>query len=299
MDQHKGCAQGDCEKRKELRELDIMDSTKEYDLTYLSFGGGVQSTALLLMSGTGEHGIPKPNVAIFADTQGEIGATYEHIKKMQTWGTDHGIPLIVTTKGSLEQDVLVGVGASQVSIPAFIKTPTGRGVMRRQCTYDYKLLAIQAEVRRQLGLAKGGIAKGRFSVRAMIGISFDEVIRMKPSREEWVTNSYPLVDARLTRTDCKRIIERHGLQVPPRSACYFCPYHRDDYWRWLKRDHPVEFSRAIEFDRKIRTSQPKLNGAAFLHDSLVPLEEIEFDKPDPQLKLAGEFGAECEGMCGV
>jgi len=265
-------------------------------LTYISFGGGVQSTALLVMSALGTHGIPKADAAVFADTQAEIAATYTHLEFMQEWSKKRGIPLYVTTAGSLEHDVLVGVGKSQVSIPAFIKNGNGtRGIQRRQCTYDYKLVPIIRRVRELCGLKKGWRAKGVLNVKAMLGISFEEAHRMKPSREEWIENTFPLVDAKITREDCKRIIMEAGLLVPPRSSCYFCPYHRDDYWRWLKKENPVDFQKAIVFDQKIRRSQPNLIGESYLHDSLKPLSEINFDAKEQ----ADGFGNECEGVCGV
>lgn len=307
----------------------------DYDLTYISFGGGVQSTALLAMSALGMRGIPKVDCAVFADTQAELAATYEHIDRMKAWAGERGVPLHVTTAGSLEQDVLVGVGKSHVSIPSFIKTKTtrpcfcrsweetedgkdeergpadpncaackgtgelhdeGRGIQRRQCTYDYKVVPIIRRVRELCGLKKGAVAKGVLNVRAMLGISFDEAIRMKPSKEPWITNTFPLVDARLTREDCKKIIADLGIPVPPRSACYFCPHHRDPYWKWMMADHPEEFRKAVEFDAKIRRSQPKLIGEAYLHESLKPLGKVDF--VDHQMALEG-FGNECEGICGV
>ncbi|KKM78901.1 hypothetical protein LCGC14_1355330 [marine sediment metagenome] len=41
------------------------------DFTYISFGAGVQSTALLIMSNLGLKDCPKADVAIFADTGDE------------------------------------------------------------------------------------------------------------------------------------------------------------------------------------------------------------------------------------
>lgn len=266
-----------------------------YDATYLSFGGGVQSTALMILSAKRLKGCGKATAAIFADTGGELPATYDHIHRMQEFGDKHKLPLFITTKGNLEEDVLVGVGKSHASIPAFIKTPTGRGVQRRLCTYDFKLMAIISKTRELLGLEKGERAKGVYKTQAMMGISFDEVVRMKPSKTEWITNIYPLVDARLTRQDCKEIIKEHGFEVPPRSSCYFCPYHRDRYWAWLKKTYPDQFDRAVEFDKKLRNSQPGLIGEAFLHDSLKPLSEIDFDEKQRELG----FNNECEGSCGV
>lgn len=269
-----------------------------YDLTYLSLGGGVQSSALLAMGVLGKHGVPKADVAIFADTQGEIGATYTWLQKLKAWAEERGQKVAFTTAGSLEDDALIGKGKSHVSIPAFIKNPDGsRGIQRRQCTWDYKIMAVQAEVRRQLGLKKGAKAKGVFKVKAMLGISYDEIIRMKPSRVEWIDNTYPLIDAKLTREDCKKFLRETFGEVAPRSSCYYCPHHSDSYWKWLRDEHPADFAKAIEFDKKVRRSQPGLIGESYLHGQLVPLSEVVW-KDESQKKLDG-FGAECEGVCGV
>ena len=266
-------------------------------LAYLSFGAGRQSTALAICSALGLHGVPKADVAIFADTQGEIAATYAHVERMREWLGAHGLPLDVVTAGSLEKDVLEGVGQSHASIPAFIRNADGsRGIMRRFCTYDYKLTPILKRVRERCGLKPGQKAKGVLTVRAMLGISYDEAHRMKDAMEPWITNTYPLVDARLTVHDCKRIIADAGLPEPPRSSCYFCPYHSQKYWLGLKRDHPADFAKAEAFDARIRTTQPGLVGEAFLHSALVPLGEAVVDPTQTQGEL---FGEECEGVCGV
>ncbi len=39
---------------------------------------------------------------------------------------------------------------------------------------------------------------------SLIGISLDEIQRVKPSREPWIKNVHPLVDAGITRQDCLR-----------------------------------------------------------------------------------------------
>lgn len=62
---------------------------------------------------------------------------------------------------------------------------------------------------------------------------------------------YPLLDRRLTRTDCQRIIERAGLPVPPKSSCYFCPFHKPSVWATMLRDEPVLFYKAADLERTI------------------------------------------------
>lgn len=272
---------------------------EEYDLTYLSFGAGVQSTALLIMSALELHGVPKADYAVFADTQAEIQETYDHIERMKEWVSAHGIEVVTVSLGSLEQDVLVGGvrgnGISRESIPAYVKKENGkRGILQRRCTWDYKIVQIQKKVRELLGLEPGQVAKGKYRVRAMLGISTDEADRMKPSREPWIFNAYPLIDAGLDRDACKQVITAAGIPEPPKSSCWFCPFHRDDYWLYLKNEHPEFWDRSLEFDRKIRHTLKGVVHPAYLHDSLIPLEQVQLEKGRSDV-----FSNECTGYCGV
>lgn len=276
----------------------------KYDLTVISLGAGIQSTALSICSAAGLHGVPKADGAVFANTQDELPDTYEHLSVLSAWMEDGGIPVRIGTQGHLGDHVLNGRHgdgrkSSFETIPAFTMSPEGkRGELARYCTRDYKLRVIKREIRKMLGLKPGQVAKGRFKVRSLIGISLDEAHRMKDATDDWMENAYPLVDAKLTREDCKKIITDHGFALPTRSACYYCPYHRNDYWGWLKRERPEQFARAVDFDRKIRDySRAGVVQPVYLHDSLRPLEEIDFEN-ECQLSLDG-FGNECEGMCGV
>ena len=58
----------------------LIDTTSgDYDYTYLSLGAGVQSSALLVLSCTDDR-VPKPDVAIFADTGDEPAWVYDYLK---------------------------------------------------------------------------------------------------------------------------------------------------------------------------------------------------------------------------
>jgi len=50
----------------------------------------------------------------------------------------------------------------------------------------------------------------------------------------------------------------------------------------------------VDFDKRIR-NMVGLEGKAYLHRSLKPLDEVTLEDPD-QLDL---FEGECEGLCGV
>jgi hypothetical protein len=259
-----------------------------YDLTYLSFGAGVQSTALLVCSNLGLHGVPRADVAIFADTGYEPQYVYDQLETMRKW-----------SKISVEVVSPPSHDGMSATIPAFTRSEDGEaGILQRQCTSDWKVAPIQARVRSLLGYKPKQRVKK--SALVLIGISVDEAHRMKPNTAKWITSAWPLVDARLRRSDCLRIVEDAGLPKPERSACYFCPFHSMSEWRFLRDKHPAEFAKAVAYDASIRKSTG-VERPVFLHRSLVPLDRVLLDRPEKSMfpEEPDQFGNECEGMCGV
>ncbi len=269
------------------------------DFTYLSFGAGVQSTAVLVMSNLGLRGCPRADVAIFADTGDEPQWVYEQVDRMTKWSD---IPVEVVSTGCLSDDVRArqtGSISRFACISVFTAAARGDGknaILRRQCTREYKIEPIEKRVRALLGYKPRQRIKE--SVECCIGISLDEVTRIKPSRTRWITNRWPLVDAGMRRHDCQRIIEEQGLPQPRKSSCVFCPYHSDAFWRDLKENHSGEFDKAVEFDVDIRSmSRSGMRQPVFLHRSLVPLDEV--DLTDPHKDQVDMFANECEGYCAT
>lgn len=78
-------------------------------------------------------------------------------------------------------------------IPAFIK---GAGMLWRKCTRDFKITPIIRESRK-LGNIKRG--QKTIGVVTWIGISLDEVHRMKPSQKAWIEHRWPLVEMKMSR----------------------------------------------------------------------------------------------------
>ena len=139
----------------------------------------------------------------------------------------------------------------------------------------------------------------KHKVDCLIGISLDEVVRARPSRTHWVTNHFPLLDAGIRREGCLKLLTSHGIPTPKKSACSFCPYRSDRMWAELRDAAPEDFQKAVEFDRKMRDMTASgLKRPAFVHRSLIPLDEVEFKTRAP-LPLFDSFTAECEGMCGI
>ena len=253
----------------------------------LSLGAGVQSSALLLMA---EKGIvPRPDFAIFADTGAEPKAVYEWLEYLKSLVS---IPVYVTQFRDLKHDTMTGEYGFR--IPAFIKRPDGKqGIAMRTCTHKYKINPIYKEIRKQLGYAPRKHVKHHVYVQ--MGISRDEITRMKESHLKWVTNEFPLIDLKLDRKWCSAFVLKETGRKPPRSACTFCPYRSNREWSWLKENDPAGWEEAIAVDRRIKILSHKYDGELYLHRQMVPLENADLSEQSPQASLLDE----CDGMCGV
>lgn len=175
-----------------------------------------------------------------------------------------------------------------------------QGLAGRRCTDRYKMRPVEAKERELAGLPTPyrHPADAPPIVHRLLGISTDEVHRMKVNRIRWIRNEYPLIDARMTRHDCLRWMETNGYPRPPRSACVYCPYHSNDEWRRLRDDEPEAFAEAVEFDHLMRSTPGNLRGVPYVHRDMVPLDEVDLSTEEDRGQ-GSLFGNECEGMCGL
>ena len=273
-------------------------------LRVLSLGAGVQSSTLALMIHKGE--IPMVDCAIFADTQAEPPKVYEwleFIKKTVSY------PVHIVTWRNLEKDVLdASQGEYQAfTIPFYTKNKeTGqKGMLMRQCTADYKIKPVTKKVRELLGYKKGErVDLKEVKVEMLLGISTDELRRMRMNRLRYIDNQYPLInDFGMSRQDCIAWMKDNGYPMPAKSACYFCPFHSQSTWKEIKENDPELFQKAVEMDKKIRNQEKykiknKYKDDLYLHRSCEPLDKALED--DGQLNMFDAFDTICdEGMCGV
>lgn len=269
-------------------------------LHILSLGAGVQSTTLALMAAHGEIE-PMPDAAIFADTGWEPRAVYEHLRWLMSPNV-LPFPVHIISAGNLRHDIenLVKLGkGSRRTPPLFTPGKDGKGVpLRRQCTSGYKIEPITKLLRRLIGVKPRQRMPAETKVNLWLGISLDEIYRMKPAREPWIERRWPLVDLRMSRWDCLRWVERNGYPKPPRSSCIGCPYHSDEEWRRLRDNTPEEWKDAVAVDVMIRGGFMTTHGPLYLHRSLRPLDEVDLSTPADHGQ-GDLFGNECEGMCGL
>jgi len=267
-------------------------------LRVISLGAGVQSTVMALMAAHGEIG-PMPDCSIFADTGWEPQGVYDHLDWLEK---QLPFPTYRVSVGNIRDDHIAGLnttGQCFASIPMF--TANG-GMGRRQCTAEYKVAPIRKRQRELLGVQpQRRVPKGT-EVEQWLGISTDEAGRIKPSRDKWQINHWPLIDADMSRQDCIKWFDaKYPARQLSKSACIGCPFHNNNNWRDLRDNDPVSWQDAVEFDKAIRHNGSKLVGMKeqqFLHRACVPLDEVDLDTAEDRGQL-NFFVNECAGMCGV
>jgi len=205
----------------------------------VGYSGGVQSTALLVRAADRRIDF---RVFLFANVgeDSEDPATLTYLREQAApFATAHSIELHELHRrrrdGSTETlyGRLTREGSRSLPIPVRMSNGA-RGT--RSCTADFKIRVIGRWLREH------GATPDRPATVA-VGISRDEWHRAHNRRAEPGQNVvYPLLDLRLSRADCMRIITKAGLPVPPKSSCWFCPFHRPSAWAQMRRDRPAPCS---------------------------------------------------------
>lgn len=267
----------------------------------LSLGAGVQSSAMFVLAALGLRGCPRPEVAVFADTQDEPRWVYRQIAALEAFGSTHDLPIVRVTAGKLSDETYghaSGTRKRRATLPVFTRGEDGdQAMLPRQCTEEYKLAPIRRYLRKRLDIDPRGRVPDQ-AVTMLIGISFEERHRIKDSGRRWIANTWPLIDAAITRSGCITILEAHGVPVPNKSACIYCPFHDDAYWLMLREQDPEAFAEACRFDEAIRNvSHSGLRQPVFLHRSLIPLRDVTFRQEAQRLNFG--FESECGGSCGT
>jgi hypothetical protein len=266
-------------------------------INVLSLGAGVQSSTLVYMMKRGD--LPKADHAIFADTGWEPKAVYEQLDYLRGLLDEMKITFHQVSIGNIRDDALSGKRFA--TMPLFTRNAADEvGMVRRQCTNEYKIQPLLNKQRELAGLAPRQRSK-EVLVATILGISYDESQRMRDPSRTWLKNEYPLVDRKMTRADCVKYQKTHGFRASPRSACIGCPYKSDLEWRRLKDETPEEFADAVAFDEALRhplTRLAKLSGDAYLHRSARPLAEADL-RTEQERGIMNLFDDECFGMCGT
>lgn len=226
-----------------------------------SYGGGVQSTAALVLAAQGKIDF-KTFLFCNVGEDSENPATLDYVRDYaRPYALAHGISfeeLQATRFG--EPDTiyqrLTRPGSRSIGIPVRMNGSGAPG--RRSCTADFKIKVVDRWLKKQNAHESGGAQVG-------LGISLDEVERVKPNMDPdtvaWKENVFPFlneVERPLSRQDCMNIINQAGLPLPEKSSCYFCPYHKLSVWQKMRQDQPELFWRSVELERFINERRATL-----------------------------------------
>jgi hypothetical protein len=259
---------------------------------------------MALMAARGEIA-PMPDCAIFADTGWEPKAVYEWLAWLKT---QLPFPVYHVSLGNIKDDLLGttnSTGQRFTTIPTYTMDAKGnRGMSRRQCTREYKIDPIVKKIRELLGLKKGERAARDVQVVQWIGISWDEMQRMKISGHKYIEHRWPLIEKQMSRRHCLQWMAERQYPKPAKSACLGCPYSTNAQWRNLKDNSPEEWAETVAVDKAIRNGSPKqqarpekVRSKLYLHKDCVPLDEADLSTPEERGQYS--FLDECDGMCGV
>lgn len=254
--------------------------------TCLSFGAGVQTTALLVLIATGRW--PRPDAILFADTGNEHESTYRYLQEVSgPYARAHGLTVTV-----------LGTDWRTPHYRSDLETYCKQhrmlpGTLSRWCTTTYKRVPLQHYRRRVLK------ATANNPVESWIGISTDESVRAARGKNDYgEIKRYPLIELGLNRSDCEDVIAAAGLAVPPKSGCWFCPFMKQSLWQQLKREDPERFARALAMERG--ASPNRTSGKPRYLPIFGSLERIAAQDELPGFDEAAEAEAGCvTGNCFV
>ncbi len=131
---------------------------------------------------------------------------------------------------------------------------------------------------------------------------------MSIPQQKWKINVYPLIGYKIypegkaerfsdkfyRRSDIMEFYRKHGIPIPIKSSCFFCPFQSNKNWALLKNVYPKDFQKAIKIDAKIRNSSKRgIKEPIYVHRSCKPLSDVNFD--DTQIDIFDE----CNGYCGT
>ena len=181
--------------------------------TYLSFGGGVNSVAMMLLMLDEGWDFE----AVFVDHGGDWPETYEYVKMLQDKGYEITVltPSVRTIDGKVFNNIY----------DYYIYKRCHPVVVSRGCTARWKVRVLETYQKTPCFVC--------------IGYDFGEIHRAKlGSTIKNVELRFPLIEAEIDREGCKELIVGHGLPVPRKSGCYFCPFQKATNYKELRATHP-------------------------------------------------------------
>jgi len=165
------------------------------DKHYLSFGGGVNSVAMLLLLLEKKE---YDSEVVFVDTGCEYPETYEYVDMVNK----KIFPVTILRSADYTSDKLD-------LYEHCIKYRMVPIMQIRWCTSLHKIKPLHTYFEKPCFVD--------------IGIATEEAKRQRVSTTAGLENCYPLIEHGISRDGCIDIISAHGLPIPRKSGCSFVP----------------------------------------------------------------------------
>ena len=244
-------------------------------LQAISYGGGVQSTCIILLAI--DNKIPKPDVVVFADTGSEMESTYKTVKQIKKLCEENNIKF-ETVYSNFQKGKVIGRAKLHEWYLEYQRLPM---VGNPRCTFQFKIYP----VRRYLKTLVDKKQPKPWASQSL-GITTDEIRRMRESELKWVANDFPLIDLNMSRQDCINYIEKnYPYLTVSKSGCFMCPYQSAKSWIRLKVEYPslFDYARDMEIAAKNNGVKRGLWGARSIEafDHNVRLSDFGFEMGQP------------------
>lgn len=216
-----------------------------------SFGGGVNSTAMLI--GCHQRGIPV-HLVLFANTGGEKPETYAYKEKFNVWLVANGMPSITVVRKTSSRDGRYYGPGEVLDLESYC---LNMGTLP-SIAYGYKTCSLKFKQEPQRKFVEAWEPAyadwlcGK-PVTKLIGFDADEPHRAIQSPEPGYVNRYPLIEWQWGREECEQAIADAGLCVPPKSSCFFCPNMEELEILQLRDEHPDLLERALKIEENAPT----------------------------------------------
>ena len=235
---------------------------KTHDVQVWSCGGGTQSGAIAAMIASGR--LPMPDLCFMTDTGREKSGTWPFVDgfirpQLRRVGLDLNV-----IKAESFGSISLFSASGDVLLPGFTSQNGTGGKLSGYCSGRWKV-DIGERYLRSLGIV---------TATNWIGISLDEMRRVRKQHRKWLSLAYPLIFiARMTRANCVDLIRSEGwTEEIPHSACKMCPNMQDDEWLDMKVNWPSDFDEAVQMEREIQLVDPHF----WMHPLCRPLDTIDF-----------------------
>lgn len=195
--------------------------------TVLSYGAGVNSTAIIALALLGK--IDMPDYIVFSDTGAEHPYTYKYIDYLEC----SGIGLTYLTGGDKHMDLIQFCQEKNI-MPSRLN---------RWCSDHWKITPVY----------KFSKSLGENTI-ILIGIDAKESHRA--NRKNTKNKKFPLIELGIDRNGCKKVIQQVGLGIPQKSGCFICPYQKKAEWIDLKKSHPNLWKIAIDLEKNSMKKSP-------------------------------------------